>query len=49
MNQWDRYSDSPTVVALEKNYRDWHATLAAISGCYHNKMDEKLAENLVQR
>ncbi|CAO1391230.1 unnamed protein product [Diamesa serratosioi] len=47
--QWERYVANPTVISLERDYRDWNGTLPAISLCYHNRIDPVRARNLIKR
>ena len=47
--QWERYVANPTVISLERDYRDWNGTLPAISVCYHNRVDPERARNLIKR
>lgn len=47
--QYERYVANPTVISLERDYRDWNGTLPAISVCYHKRVDEARAANLIKR
>ena len=47
--QWERYVANPTVISLERDYRDWNGTLPAISVCYHKRIDDERARNLIKR
>lgn len=47
--QYERYVANPTVISLERDYRDWNGTLPAISVCYHNRVDEARAQSLIKR
>lgn len=49
MSQYARYVANPTVISLERDYRDWNGTLPAISVCYHRRVDEKRAISLIKR
>jgi hypothetical protein len=40
MSTWTRYRDSPTVISLENNYRDWNISFAAVYICPHNIVNE---------
>jgi hypothetical protein len=33
MSTWTRYRDSPTVISLERNYRDWNISFVAVYIC----------------
>lgn len=47
--QYERYVANPTVISLERDYRDWNGTLPAISVCYHRRVDEGRAQYLIKR
>lgn len=49
IRQYDRYVANPTVISLERDYRDWNGTLPAISVCYHKRVDDKRAASLIRR
>ena len=47
--QYERYVANPTVISLERDYRDWNGTLPALSVCYHQRVDEARAQYLIKR
>jgi Amiloride-sensitive sodium channel len=47
--QYQRYEANPTVISLERDYRDWNGTLPAISVCYHRRVDEGRAEYFIKK
>lgn len=47
--QYSRYIASPTVISLERDYREWNGTLPAITICYHKRVDESRAEEVINR
>lgn len=47
--QYERYVANPTVISLERDYRDWNGTLPALSVCYHRRVDESRAQYLIKR
>lgn len=47
--QYTRYAANPTVISLERDYRDWNGTLPGISICYHRRIDEARAQALIKR
>lgn len=47
--QFARYAANPTVISLERDYRDWNGTLPALSLCYHKRVDESRAQNLIKK
>lgn len=38
-SQWVRFQASPTVIQLDKNYREWVGTMPAATVCFHNRFD----------
>jgi hypothetical protein len=47
--QYERYVANPTVISLERDYREWNGTLPAISVCYHRRVDEGRAQVYIKR
>ena len=47
--QYQRYDANPTVISLERDYRDWNGTLPAISVCYHKRVDDERAQIFIKR
>jgi hypothetical protein len=47
--QYERYVANPTVISLERDYRDWNGTLPAISVCYHRRVDASRAQIYIKR
>lgn len=47
--QYERYVANPTVISLERDYREWNGTLPAISVCYHRRVDETRAQVYIKR
>lgn len=47
--QMERYDANPTVISLERDYRDWNGTVPAITFCYHQRIDDSRARNLIKR
>lgn len=47
--QYERYVANPTVISLERDYREWNGTLPAITICYHKRIDDKKAKALIER
>lgn len=47
--QYQRFVANPTVISLERDYRDWNGTLPAITVCYHKRVDEARAQYLIKR
>lgn len=49
LTQYERYEANPTVISLERDYRDWNGTLPAIFICYHKRVDEGRAQYFIKR
>jgi hypothetical protein len=49
LKQYERYVANPTVISLERDYREWNGTLPSISICYHKRVDEIRAQYLIKR
>lgn len=47
--QYERYVANPTVISLERDYRDWNGTLPAIFVCYHKRIDESRAKLFIKK
>ncbi|XP_018327615.1 sodium channel protein Nach-like [Agrilus planipennis] len=43
-----RFRENPTVISIEKDYRNWHNPFPAMTGCFVDKLDEELAESVIQ-
>ncbi|CAH1165036.1 unnamed protein product [Phyllotreta striolata] len=46
-SNWNRYSANPTVISIQKDYRNWENHLPAVTGCFNDKVDEKKAEKYI--
>lgn len=46
--QWNRYVANPTVIALERDFRNWNGTLPAVTLCYSIKVDPQRADAFIQ-
>ncbi|CRK95957.1 CLUMA_CG009401, isoform A [Clunio marinus] len=49
MTQYSRFAANPTVISLEKDYRQWNGTLPSLTVCYHNRINESKAQDLIKR
>jgi Amiloride-sensitive sodium channel len=49
LKQYERFDANPTVISLERDYRDWNGTLPAITICYHKRVDETRAQEIIKR
>ncbi|KAJ6634279.1 Sodium channel protein Nach, partial [Pseudolycoriella hygida] len=47
--QWDRFEARPTVISLERDFRNWNLTLPAMTVCYLNKVNESLAAEYIEK
>ncbi|XP_039443608.1 uncharacterized protein LOC120423759 [Culex pipiens pallens] len=48
-SQWVRFQASPTVIQLDKNYREWVGTMPAATVCFHNRFDLGRARDYIVR
>ncbi|CAA9999573.1 unnamed protein product, partial [Nesidiocoris tenuis] len=44
-----RFNDSPTVISLERNYKDWNTTFPAVTICPAKKIDPEISEELIRK
>ncbi|XP_073999286.1 sodium channel protein Nach-like isoform X2 [Rhodnius prolixus] len=47
LNSWNRYNANPTVISLEKDYRDWKITFPAATACFLQRLNETAAVELI--
>ncbi|KAG5669679.1 hypothetical protein PVAND_017562 [Polypedilum vanderplanki] len=47
--QYERYVANPTVISLERDYREWNGTLPAVTLCYHKRINDTRAEAVIKR
>lgn len=49
LSSLNRYFDNPTVVSLEKDYRNWMNPFPAVTGCFVNRTNaEKMSDYIKQ-
>lgn len=46
---WIRYNENPTVITVEKDYRQWYLQFPSATFCYVDPVDMNLAGNYIQR
>ncbi|XP_029342234.1 pickpocket protein 11-like [Acyrthosiphon pisum] len=46
---WTRYQENPTVISMDREYKEWTTSLPAVTLCPTNKIDDQLFEELVQK
>lgn len=46
-SNWQRYSANPSVVSLEKDFREWEFEFPAVTICYLNKVKESKAQEYI--
>ncbi|KAJ8919002.1 hypothetical protein NQ315_016906 [Exocentrus adspersus] len=49
LSNWTRYSANPTVVSLQKDFRNWENPFPAATGCFNNKLDDEKAEAYIKK
>ncbi|CAH1713474.1 unnamed protein product [Aphis gossypii] len=46
---WNRYQENPTVISMDREYKEWATALPAVTLCPTNKIDDQLFDELVQK
>ncbi|XP_050438903.1 pickpocket protein 11-like [Adelges cooleyi] len=46
---WTRYQENPTVISMERDYKEWSTALPAVTLCPINNMDEQKFEEMVEK
>ncbi|XP_064212424.1 sodium channel protein Nach-like isoform X1 [Tribolium castaneum] len=47
-SNWMRYLANPTVVSIQKDFRNWLNPFPAVTGCFVDKTDKKKADKYIQ-
>lgn len=47
--QYQRFEARPTVISLERDFRNWNLTLPAMTVCYGDKVNESIAEEFIEK
>lgn len=47
--QINRYTENPTVVSIQKNYRDWTTIFPAVTVCFASRIDRELATAYIKK
>lgn len=47
--QWNRFEARPTVISLERDFRNWNVTLPAMTVCYGDKANETKAAEFIEK
>ncbi|KAF5273416.1 hypothetical protein FQA39_LY07433 [Lamprigera yunnana] len=42
MSNWNRYNANPTVISIQKDFRNWKNLLPSVTGCFLNKTNHDL-------
>jgi hypothetical protein len=48
-SNWQRYSANPTVVTLEKDFREWEFVFPAVTMCYIDKVNGSKAKEYIMK
>lgn len=48
ISNWNRFISNPTVVSIQKDYRNWENTFPAATGCFDTKVNLLKAEKFIQ-
>lgn len=46
---FQRYQANPTVVSLQKDYRNWYNPFPAATGCFTDRVNEELAQEYIKQ
>ncbi|KAI4459077.1 amiloride-sensitive sodium channel-related [Holotrichia oblita] len=49
LSNWNRYSANPTVVSLQKDYRNWNNPFPAATVCFIRKTDDLLVAEYIEK
>lgn len=49
MVQINRYTINPTVVSIQKNFRDWTTTFPAVTVCLSERIDSEMARKYIEK
>lgn len=49
LSNWERFISNPTVVSIQKDYRNWENTFPAATGCFDNKVNLDKAEQMIKK
>ncbi|XP_066905387.1 uncharacterized protein, partial [Halyomorpha halys] len=47
LQTWKRFQENPTVVSMERNYKDWNTSFPSIAVCPNAKYNEETLKNAV--
>lgn len=47
--QINRYTINPTVVSIQKNYRDWTTVFPAVTVCFTSRVDKESARTYIKK
>ncbi|BET02985.1 Amiloride-sensitive sodium channel [Nesidiocoris tenuis] len=46
-DSWNRYSSNPTVISLEKDFREWNLTFPAATVCFTDRLNDTRASEFI--
>ncbi|KAK4883612.1 hypothetical protein RN001_006931 [Aquatica leii] len=49
ISNWNRYNANPTVISIQKDYRNWKNLLPTVTGCFLNKTNLDLTNRYVEK
>ncbi|CAH1395973.1 unnamed protein product [Nezara viridula] len=47
LQTWKRFQENPTVVSMERNYKEWNTSFPSVAVCPHSKYTEETLQNTV--
>ncbi|XP_031358623.1 uncharacterized protein LOC116182245 [Photinus pyralis] len=49
VSNWQRYNANPTVVSIQKDFRNWNNLLPSATGCFKTKYSQELMDNYIEQ
>lgn len=46
-DNWKHYNENPTVIVIQKNYREWNITFPAATFCFMNNLNRTRAKQFI--
>lgn len=46
---WTRYQENPTVISMDREYKEWATTLPAVTLCPTNRINDQKFDELVKK
>lgn len=49
ISNWNRFTSNPTVISIQKDFRNWENIFPAATGCLDNKVNSDKAEKFINK